>query len=122
MSKIVKAINVMVSNPAKITHVTEGTHSDELFFMYMDKHKWSMTRDSGGERYFLHFYPGNTPIEELASYDGPWEEIAMVTYASSDLGGREAAASMRELYTILREKQHGVDDILDEIIADDIPF
>jgi hypothetical protein len=125
MSKIVRAINAMVSNPDKIKAVTPGVENDEVFFSYMEKHKWSLVHENREDRYLLHFYPADIPLERLARIPpGEWESIPMVSYSSDELSGREAIASMRDLYMIVREKAYGVDEVLDEIIADanDIEF
>ena len=120
MSKIIKAINVMVSNPDKIGKETRGTSSKEIFFTYMSKHNWSMyLREEKG--YALHYYPGDETIEDLASIS-TWEDVSMITYTSSELGTREAFESMRDLHTILTEKLYGLNKVLDEIIDSDVPF
>ena len=46
----------------------------------------------------------------------------MVTYDTSQIGTKEAKASFAELYGILEEKLHGVDDVLDDILKDEPPF
>jgi len=43
----------------------------------------------------------------------------MVVYKDSEIGTREARASFTELYSLLTEKVYGVDEVLDDIIADD---
>ena len=49
----------------------------------------------------------------------------MIVYKVSDIGSREARETFEELYTLLKEKAYGIDEVLNEIIeegADDIPF
>jgi hypothetical protein len=120
MSKIVKAINVMVSNERAISNVIKGYESSELFFMYDNKHKWSIIKNDGGE-YFLHYYPGDQELEILAGWpDVAWREFSeMVSYNSNDLGTKEAISSLSELYTVVQEKLYGMDKALDDIIGDD---
>ena len=116
MSKIVQAVNTMIENPKLITKVIRS--GDELFFLYKNKYKWSMTKRQG--TYLLWFYPGEETLEQLVSYEvQEWDDVAMVTYRDSDIGTREAKSSFSELYQLLQEKVHGVNDVLDDIISDD---
>lgn len=124
MSKIVTAINVMVSNPSLIKNVIRGYSGSECFFVYNNKHHWSIIkqRDDG---YYMAYYPGNQDISKLAEIpDEYWGEadIDCVTYNSRDLGTKEAKESMAELYNIVNEKIYGMDDVLDDIINSDPPF
>jgi hypothetical protein len=122
MSKIVQAVNAMVATPDRIKSVQAGS-GEELFFVYDGKYKWSMRRDNNDGSYHLWYYPGDTSIEALASTEGPeWEDVAMIGYHDKDIGTREAKASFAELYTIVKEKVFGMDEILDEIIKGEIPF
>lgn len=115
MSKIVQAVNAMISNPGNITKVIQGER--ELFFLYRDKYKWSMREDEKG--YVLLFYPGNERLETLASYVGPeWEGTNMLQYSSEEIGTKEAKASFAELYALLKESVFGVNKVLDDIISD----
>jgi hypothetical protein len=119
MSKIVQAVNAMISNPDKIGKVIQG--DSELFFTYKDKYKWSMSQRD--KEYFLWFYPGSESIEQLAVYEGDdWEETPMVTYRDSEIGTREAKASFADLYTLLKERVFGVNQVLDDIISDADPL
>ncbi|MBO9689770.1 MAG: hypothetical protein J7598_24480 [Mitsuaria chitosanitabida] len=117
MSKIVQAVNAMISNSDRITNVIQG--SNEIFFVYNGKYKWSMTwRDNG---HYLWFYPGSETIEQLS--EEQWEnDVAMVTYKDTDIGTKEAKASFAELYSVLKEKVFGMDKVFDDIISDDTPF
>ncbi len=121
MSKIVKAINVMVSNPDLITNSIKGRHETECFFKYDNKHNWSILKNSEGH-FYLSYYPSNPNLSELASIpDEHWEEsnITSIGYNSKDLATKEAKDSMRDLFTIVNEKIYGIDDILDDIISSD---
>jgi len=124
MSKIIKAINVMVSNEELIANVQEGDHSNEIFFTYDDKHKWSLIR-MGSDKFALHYYPGKEDINALAEIDD-WEGFSnMISYTAEVFPTREAKQTLNELYTILSEKRYGMDDVLNEIISTDkdgIPF
>lgn len=120
MSKIVEAINVMVSNKDNIDMVLQGDHQSEIFFRYGKRHKWSIIKNDSGE-YYLHYYPGNHNLEDMASW-GPedWHEFnGMVSYKSKDLGTKEARESLGELYTLVKEKVYGMDQVLDDIISSD---
>ncbi|WP_025630480.1 hypothetical protein [Vibrio parahaemolyticus] len=119
MSKIVTAINAMISNSEAITSVIQGEMESEYFFIYDRKHSWSMHENSD-QKLFLHYYPGGQDIVALSKIpDFAWHEenIKMVTYTSEVLGTKEAKDSMKELYAILEEKAYGMDDILEEIIG-----
>ncbi|WP_026195302.1 hypothetical protein [Mariprofundus ferrooxydans] len=124
MSKIVTAINVMVSNPDRITSVIKGYNDTECFFIYDGKHPWSILKNHEGI-YYMAYYPGNQDIASLAEIpDEHWDEanIHCVTYTSKDLGTKEAKESMAELFSIVNEKVYGMDDVLDDIINSDPPF
>lgn len=118
MSRIVTAINVMVSNPDLITSVIKGAHETECFFKYDLKHKWSILVNSSGD-FHMSYYPGDQDIEYLASIpDDDWGDIVSnyVPYSSKKLGTEEAKQSMSELLTIVKEKAYGIDDVLNDII------
>lgn len=116
MSKVVQAVNAMISNPDHITNVMRNGR--ELFFLYKGKYKWSIIK-SDEDKYHLYFYPGDEDLERLAYYDGnDWEGTPMVTYSDEDIGTKEAKASFSELYTLIKERVYGVNEVLDDIISD----
>lgn len=123
MSKIVRAVNVMVSNPEQITNVISSNYSDELFFIYKNKYKWGMKRDEDGE-YYLYYYPGRQTLNQLAGFsDQDWNDFSeMVVYSTNGIGTKEARSSFADLYTVVREKRFGLNDVLDDIIGDEVPF
>lgn len=124
MSKIVKAVNAMVSNPDKITHSVKGYHETECFFKYDSKHHWSILKTSD-DNYILNYYPSQPDLNSLANIpDEVWDEHApsSVGYRTKDLAAKEAVDSFRELFSIVNEKLHGMDDVLDEIIGSDMQF
>ena len=121
MSKIVKAINVMVSNPSLISNVLKGVHSTECFFKYARNHYWSILKSPNGV-YYLHYYPGNPKLEHLAKIpDEEWDQHGphSVSYNSRELATKEATESLSELFAIVNEKVHGMDDVFDDIIGTD---
>lgn len=120
MSKVVQAVNAMISNPDKIGKVIRG--DSELFFLYKDKYKWSMAERSGD--YWLWFYPGDESIEQLASFEenGDWEGTPIVAYRAGEIGTKEAKASFADLFMLLKEKVYGVNVVLDDIISDADPL
>ena len=123
MSKIVTAVNVMISHQDRITKVLKGAHPTELFFLYDDTHKWSIYPRS--EEYYLCYYPNKIGLEELSEIsDDEWtlNIPENIQYTSKELGTTEAYQSLHELYTTLNEKVLGMDSILEEIISGDIPF
>lgn len=116
MSKIVQAVNAMISNPEFVSNVIPG--DNEFFFLYKNKYKWSIARRNGDE-HFLWFYPGGESLETLAAHDGSdWEGTPMVIYRDSEIGTKEAKASFSELYTLIKERAYGVNEVLDDIISD----
>jgi len=122
MSKVVKAVNSMVSNSSKITNVVAS--EKELFFLYDKKHKWSIAYfDNVG--FLLHYYPSESmSIQDLALIKN-WDPIPFVTFKSADIKTREAEESFSELYQIIKNKLYDVDSVLDDIIGDDdtdLPF
>ena len=124
MSKIVTAINVMVSNPDRINNVVKGYNDSECFFIYDGKHPWSILKRQDGD-YFLAYYPGDQDIYKLAEIpDEYWdqENIHCVIYTSKELGTKEAKESMAELFSMINEKVYGMDGVLDDIINSDPPF
>lgn len=116
MSRIVSAINSMISNPELIGNVITNS-ANEYFFTFKDRHKWSIRHIEPG--YVLWYYPSDESLENLAAYDDPvaWEHVPMVTYRSADIGTLEAEESFRELYRIVGEKVFGMDEVLDDIIG-----
>jgi hypothetical protein len=107
MSKIVQAANVMISRKNLITEVSSA--GTETFFLYNKKYIW--------------YYPHARSISDLMEIaeHGDWEDISMVGYKASELGTREAIETFHELYRTVKERLHGVDEVLDDIIKDD-PF
>lgn len=120
MSKIIQAVNAMISNPSAITKVIKK--ADDIYFLYKGKYKWSITIQNDDS--MLWYYPGTESIEQLASTDDwEWENVPMVTYRTSEIGTREARASFAELYVVLKERLYKVNEVLDDIINDeDLPF
>jgi hypothetical protein len=118
MSKIITAINVMVSNPSLITDVVMGIDSKEVFFKYDNKYVWSILSSSKGD-IFLSFYPQIINTNDLAAIPSDYfhlENLKCISYNTSELGTREARESLSELYMIVNEKVHGMDDVLNDII------
>jgi hypothetical protein len=120
MSKVVQAVNAMLSNPEKIDKVIEN--DEEYYFLYNKKYKWSIKDNV--DKIFLYFYPTNVSFDYLATtHPTEWaSSIKFVIYIDTDIGTREAKASFRDLLATIKEKLYGVDKLLDEIIDDDIPF
>lgn len=117
MSKIVQALNAMLANPDNITKVMRG--ENEYFFLYRDKHKWSIARDDTDGSHRVWFYPGEEKLEKLATL--PPEEffgLDFVLYHDKEIGTKEARATFAELYLLVRERVFGVNKVLDEIIGD----
>ena len=127
MSKIVQAVNVMISNSSKISDVYRK--ENEFFFLYDGKYKWSIWQNPGEETYILTYYPSDLfdrPIGELVKMDANfWRMLdgSYVPYDTRELKTKEAVESFSELYLIVKEKQLGADKALQDIIDGDLePF
>jgi hypothetical protein len=119
MSKVVQAVNTMISHPELMTKVIQG--ESEIFFLYKT-YKWSMRRNSDGV-YYLYYYPGTEQLEDLAAFDQhDWQDYdPMVVYNTKDIATREAISSFAELYRVLKENLHGINKVFEDILSDD-PF
>lgn len=121
MSKVIKAINVMVSNPSLISDVYKGMHFSEIFFKYDRKHCWSILKNAESV-YYLSYFPSAPDLSRLSDIsDEEWEIHGpqAVTYNTKDLATKEAIESFSELFSLVNEKVFGMDNILSEIIASD---
>lgn len=114
-ARIVQAINSMIVHPEKITSVI--LNDEEYIFCYKDKYIWSIRKDSSPSNYLLFYYPNRTSTREFEEFID-WDEVNFVTYSSQEIGTPEARSSMAELLTIVQEKLHGLDEVLDDIISD----
>lgn len=127
MSKIVRVINAMIEKSDKITAVTPASgRSDEYYFLFDGKYRWSVAYDADSSVYHVHYYPGNRDIKNLAA---AWDMEVIpdsVGYNTADLGTREALTSFKDLYRLIQEKVHGIDKVFDDILGptdkDDLPF
>lgn len=113
--KIVQVINAMISNSSRISNVLQN--SNEYFFLYDQKHKWSIRKGEDQDQYYLHFYPTNEmTLEQLSTFDR-WDAYSnFVTFKSEEIKTKEADESFSELYQIVAGKVFGLDSIFDEII------
>lgn len=116
MSKIVRAVNAMLSNSQYITEVS--VNESEYFFLYKAKYKWSI-RNGADSSISLWFYPGSESLADLINVrDHEWEHVPMVHYSDKEIGTKEAKSSFNELYNLIKEKIFGIDSVLDDIISD----
>ena len=116
MSKIVIAVNKMISNSEKITGVIQK--GNEMFFIYDEKYKWSIMFRDSDNNYSLYYYPGNVSIEALATTPSTeWQDMNYVSYSTDVIRTKEAYNSFQELYQITKEKVLGIDKVLDDIIG-----
>jgi hypothetical protein len=113
MHKIVAAVNSMIGNSSLISHVIKS--DEELFFIYDEKFKWSISKKDGGE-FFMHYYPGQQTLEQLAFHTNWGEFNDFITYSTRDIKTKEARESFGELYQTVQTKLYGIDDVLDYII------
>ena len=115
MSKIVIAVNSMISHAEKISDVIVNKEDNEFIFKYDDKYVWGITTED--EDYRLCFYPETREVDELRDFTD-WNKFPLVAYYSTDFKTREALESFGELYLIMKEKLHNVDEVLEDIIGD----
>lgn len=115
MSKIVIAVNSMITHADKISDVVQNKYDGELFFKYNHKYVWGIKEEKGN--YFLYFYPETEEVDELND-EIDWDNYPYVIYKTHDLKTREASESFGELYLIIKERIHNVDKVLDDIIGD----
>ena len=122
MSKIVKAINIMIENPEKITNVIK--RNNEFFFKFLDKQKWSINKkkeslNSIKNNYAIYYYSTEKTLEELSNLNAgsssDWSGIDIVFYSTKTIKTREAYESFEQLYTKLNEKIYDIDKIFNEI-------
>ncbi|KOY02215.1 hypothetical protein [Pseudomonas nunensis] len=116
MSKIVVAVNSMIENSSKLSNIIRGSHSNEIYFLFDKKHKWSINKVTDG--YILIYYPGKQALEFYASLEAEeWEEHSdYVVYTTKDIGTKEGLESFADLYGVVKEKVYGMDDVLNDII------
>lgn len=120
MDKIIQVVNSMISNSDKINNVIVNQR-DELFFIYNNKYKWSISELDTESKIFLYLYPDmDKNLEQLAFETDFTVYRKFVAYRSNDYKSQEATESFKELLKIIREKKYGVDNILEDIINDDI--
>lgn len=114
-TKIVQVVNAMIDRADLIGPVL--INSNEHFFMFNKKHKWSIVKSSEKPgHYNLHFYPQeNMSIEELANCF-QWEFVDFVTYKTEELKTQEAIESFSELYRVVSDKLYGLDEVFEDII------
>jgi len=116
MSKIIRAANVMVAFPNKITEVSPASEGEEIFFRYDNKSVWSII--NSGEEIALYCYPKATSAAEVARVSN-FKGMPLVRYSTETLNTREARATFRDLYNTLREKVYGMDVILEDILSEE---
>lgn len=117
MSKIIQAVNAMISDSDKIGLVIKGSSDNEYFFIFDKQYKWSLFFDS--EDYYLKYFPGNSSLESIANNSDAYNSVL---YSTSKINTKEARESFNELYTIVQEKLYGVDKVLDDIISSSTDF
>jgi hypothetical protein len=116
--KIIQVINSMISNKDKITGVLKN--GKEYFFLYDKKYKWSITKSSDEDVYYLHFYPANDmTLLELSRFENWQNYDNFITYNSVDHKAIEAEESFKKLYLLVSEKLFDIDKIFDDIIGED---
>lgn len=117
MNKIIQVINTMISNSGRISNVL-AAQQDEYFFIYNEKHKWSiMETKEDPDNITLFLYPDENIKLETLAYDtdfGTYNKF--VTYRAEDFKSSEVIESYRELLKVVKDKIYGIDEILDDIL------
>jgi hypothetical protein len=105
----------MISNKDKIGNVVKG--GQEYFFIFNQKHKWSISFNDSENKVFLHLYPDeNISLNDLTTITD-WESYGdYITYRSEEFKSKEALETFLELYDIVKSKLFGAEDILDDIL------
>jgi hypothetical protein len=86
--------------------------------LYKNKYKWSI-KQCQENTHIIWYYPGTESLESLATYEpDEWGGTPMVNYHDAEIGTKEAKASFSELYTLIKERVYGINDVLDDIISD----
>lgn len=115
MSRIVKAVNKMISNAGKITG-TFRSHQT-YYFEYDNKYAWCIYQTVDSD-YVLDYYPGNWEIDDLlTSIKIDPESVDSVSYNTRMLKTRETIESFAELYSLVKEMHLGINSALDDIIG-----
>ena len=116
MSKIIRAINAMIANPEKISNIFKK--EKEYYFLYDKKYKWSISYIEDQDRYYVYYYPESKSLENISTTTD-WGDEEFLVYKSEDFNSQEAIQTFKELYLIIKERQYGIDKVLDEIIKDE---
>ena len=126
MSKIVAAVNAMVSDSNRISTVINI--NSYWFFILDEKFAWSIESwDHEGEnRYILYFIKvnGNFTVDDAKAFERQSRQDVRslvkkgeaIEYNSNEIGTDEALKAFRLLFTAVKEKGIGMDKVLDEII------
>lgn len=125
MSKIVAATNSMIANSDKISTVIN--RDSYWFFLYNKKYAWCIENlDNEGTNssilYFLKaegiFYVNDVKVfERLSRQDVRLlvKQGEAIEYNSNEIGTEEALKAFRLLFTIVKERGFGMDNVLDDI-------
>lgn len=109
MTKIVRAVNSMISHAEKISDVS--IFNAEYFFKFDNKYIWGIFEKE--EDYILSYYPVTEVVNDLSDN---WQDVPMVVYNTKELKTQESLESFRELYLTVKEKLYDVGKTLDDII------
>lgn len=124
MSKIISAINSMISNQDKISQVS--IRDGKYYFLYKNIYIWSIQLLN--DDYILNYYTGEITIEELINepnimiMDVDYNiscNYDYISYSANAFKVKEAIESFKNLYLIVQEKLYNIDKVLDDIIDED---
>ena len=107
----------MILNLEKITSVRKSNEASEYYFIYNEKYKWSIMQDQGDKEFSIYYYPTGQSLDEIM-HESDWQNIDLVYYSTREIKTKEAHESFSELYTLIKEKVYGIDDVFDDIISD----
>lgn len=108
-NKFVRALVVMEQNPNQITNVAKDENL--LFFKYK-KYVWAFYHSESVDHYYLHFIPEET---EVSAAINNWEQSQTVTYSTEDYP--QASEVFARLYSTVKGRLYGIDDVLNDIIG-----
>jgi hypothetical protein len=112
MSRIVRVVNAMISNPAYI-HKVDKDVDGKYLFQYKN-YMWGIevANQNDVDVCYLYFYP---------KWEGGqlWADpIDFIKYSTLQIDGREAYQSFFDLYNLVREKAFNVSQAFDDILKD----
>jgi len=124
MEKILEAIKSIIRNSGKISevNVSQESPNDEYFFLFANKYKWSVLKDSQGVYRLYYYLIPELSIQDIAAIPVEALEVTQfVAYSSKEYANSEVL--FKELFELVKNKHKNIDVVLDDIIKEgDVPF